>query len=374
MRTLVVLLSETRSHEITYENIKKNLIDELSADLCLCIGVKPDYDYTNPFYQLAKHKFLYHEPADDPYFQKALEYAYRCTMDPNEPHMYERIERADYLNGKMPTFSIEKMGRSPEEMISDLEKEHDFDCYVDDGTYLHTIKEKDNSNYVVSEKHTTYKRRLHYRDFWELRDKIGPDPAKFTNFAVSTGIHMFFTWFLWKNIKEYGLLEQYDRFVITRSDFVYQLPHPKLELLNPGHIWIPDGEHHYGVCDRHAVLSPQHVEKYLDIVTPFFKKSNEYYMTIRNRDPAHIGWNMEQLLKMSLEKRGVADKVVKFPYVMYCVRSKTGVTRWSDGDYSEELGYFIKYMDEYKKSSYFKAEFDKSGLDINTFYKVYGWL
>jgi hypothetical protein len=43
-KTLVVVLSETRTSELTFENFKKNVIDELNADLCLCIGVIPDYN------------------------------------------------------------------------------------------------------------------------------------------------------------------------------------------------------------------------------------------------------------------------------------------------------------------------------------------
>ena len=53
-KPLVVVLGETRAHELTYDSFKKNVIDELNADLCVCIGVKPDYDYDNPFYTSAK--------------------------------------------------------------------------------------------------------------------------------------------------------------------------------------------------------------------------------------------------------------------------------------------------------------------------------
>jgi hypothetical protein len=32
MKTLVVILSETRASELTFQNIKKNVIDELNAE------------------------------------------------------------------------------------------------------------------------------------------------------------------------------------------------------------------------------------------------------------------------------------------------------------------------------------------------------
>ena len=33
MKTLVIILGETRTHELTFENFKKNVIDVLNADL-----------------------------------------------------------------------------------------------------------------------------------------------------------------------------------------------------------------------------------------------------------------------------------------------------------------------------------------------------
>ena len=55
-KTLVIILAETREYELTFDNFKQNVIDTLNADLCLCIGVKPNYNYNNPFYKLAKYK------------------------------------------------------------------------------------------------------------------------------------------------------------------------------------------------------------------------------------------------------------------------------------------------------------------------------
>ena len=66
-KTLVIVLSETRAHELTFENFKSNVIDVLDADLCVCIGTKPDYDVNNPFFQLAKYLLLLNS------FQPSLE-------------------------------------------------------------------------------------------------------------------------------------------------------------------------------------------------------------------------------------------------------------------------------------------------------------
>src|SRR5205807_8981737 len=65
-KTLVIIFGETRGHELTYENIEKNLINAVGADtdLALCIGVHENYNYGNPFYRNAKYKFTYPEPFD----------------------------------------------------------------------------------------------------------------------------------------------------------------------------------------------------------------------------------------------------------------------------------------------------------------------
>ena len=54
----MTLPDDQKFDELTFENFKKNVFDVLNADLCLCIGVKSNYDYYNPFYKLAKYKFL----------------------------------------------------------------------------------------------------------------------------------------------------------------------------------------------------------------------------------------------------------------------------------------------------------------------------
>ena len=97
-KTLVIILSETRASELTFDNFKQNVIDELEADLCVCIGVKANYDYNNPFYQLAKYKFLYDEPDD---YGDAFEYAYNI-LSQNKPK-YECLHDVNGMWGKLQT-------------------------------------------------------------------------------------------------------------------------------------------------------------------------------------------------------------------------------------------------------------------------------
>ena len=129
-------------------------------------------------------------------------------------------------------------------------------------------------------------------------------------------------------------------------------------------IWIPDCEQYGGYTDRHVVLSKNNAESYLNIFNNFVLKSNKYFMKMKKSDE----WNLEQLIKFNLEQNNVLHLVKEFPYVMYSVRNINGSTRWMLGQYSAELGYYIKYYSEYIKSTFYKNKFENSGLSIDEFY------
>jgi hypothetical protein len=370
-KTLVIILSETRAHELTFNNFKKNVIDELNADLCLCIGVNTHYDYNNPYYQLAKYNFLYNEPDD---FGDAFEYAYNI-ISLNKPK-YEKMENINALYGKIQNpkqFSenITYYGNNNMTNIND---------FNDDEIIIHTkdfpdnlwknkiygIKNSDNNNLVSQKNVITYKKPLYWREFLKVKDQfLGGIKDNHNQHQGSAGILIFFRWFLLKNLIDNDLINKYDRFIITRSDFIYQLPHPKVELMNENYIWIPDCEHYKGYTDRHVILSKNNIEQYLNILNNFILRSNEYYMKMKNKND----WNLEQLIKFHLKKNNVLHLVKEFPYIMYSVRNINGTTRWTAGSYSNKLGYYIKYETEYNKSSYYKNEFEKSELTIDKFYE-----
>ena len=373
-KTLVIVLSETRANELTFDNFKKNVIDELNADLCLCIGVKPDYDYNNPFYKLAKYKFTYDEPED---FGDAFEYAYNIIS--SNKSKYECLKNINALYGK-----IQNPRQSTENITyyGNNENITNFDAFNDDEIIIHAkdfpdnlwknqvygIKNSNNNNLVSEEKVITYKKPLYWREFLKVKDKfLGGIKDSHNQHPGSAGILIFFRWFLLKNLIDNDLINKYDRFIITRSDFIYQLPHPKVECMNENCIWIPDCEHYSGYTDRHVVLSKNNIESYLNILNNFVLRSNEYFFKMKNRGK----WNLEQLIKFHLEQNNVLHLVKEFPYIMYSIRNINGSTRWQQGNYSKDLGYYIKYQSEYDKSSYYKNEFQKSGLTIDDFYKKY---
>lgn len=374
-KTIVIILSETRASELTFDSFKKNVIDELNADLCVCIGVTSDYDYNNPFYNLAKYKFTYNEPDD---FGDAFEYAYN-VISQNKPK-YECLHNVNALSGKI---------QNPQQSTENITYYgNNNDClrnlnnFTDDEVVIYTedfpdkslknqvygIKNSNNDNLVSQENVITYKKPLYWREFLKVKNQfLGGIKDSHNQHLGSAGILIFFRWFLLKNLIDNDLINKYDRFIITRSDFIYQLPHPKVEYMNDNYIWIPNGEHYGGYTDRHVVLCKNNIETYLNIFNNFTLRSNEYFMKMKNKN----NWNLEQLILFHLKENNVLHLVKEFPYVMYSVRNINGTTRWSKGMYSKELGYYIKYQGEYDKSNYYKNKFQQSGLSIDEFYKKY---
>lgn len=383
-KTLVIILSETRAHELTFDNIKKNLIDELNADLCLCIGIKPDYDYNNSFYKLAKYKFLYNEPDD---FGDAFDYAYNILSE-NKPK-YECLKDINLAYGKIST---PKQSTENINFYGNIENIRNMDELDSDVVVVHTknfpdslwknqvygIKNGDNK--LVSQKNVdTYKKPLHWREFLKIKYQfLGGIKDSNYQHPGSGGILIFFRWFLLKNLIESNVINEYDRFVITRSDYIYQLPHPKVEFMDKKKIWIPDGEHWGGYTDRHVILSRNNIEPYLNILNNFVLRSNEYFMRMKSsKEDAKVplpgdlskGWNLEQLIRFHLQQNKVDRHVKEFPYVMYTIRDISGSTRWTKGIFNKELGYCIKYPREFSRSKDYRNKFKKLGLSIDEFYR-----
>jgi hypothetical protein len=299
-KTLVIILAETRASEITYNSFAENLLaNSLSVvnepyDLCVCIGQKGGSpESVDPFYKEAKYRFVFDETSG---FETAMDEAMESILVENPDSNTCNIRYwKEYI-------------RIPDQFMGGLVKP--------------PIEEQ--------------QQQPHHKG--------------------SAGILLFFRWFLLKNLRTHGLIQKYDRFIITRSDFVYMIPHCPLDLLDPTKVWVPFGEHYGGYTDRHAVLSKTTVETYLNILEKMILNGDLYYekmATFAITAHPHGNWNLERLIKFHLEMQGCA--VGQIPYIMYSVRGCDGCTRWSVGEYSEELGYYIKYPLEHYRASYYEA-------------------
>jgi len=149
-----------------------------------------------------------------------------------------------------------------------------------------------------------------------------------------------FRHFLKNNKKE--ILNQYDRIILTRSDFYYA---HKQQLLSNQYFWIVEGEDYHGVGDRMHIFPSTIIDDVLGIVE--YIDSEDGHAEILNHTGPHR--NPESLLKLYFNYSGALNNLKRFPRVNYTVAIEGDSTRWSEGKMQDpnnpELS--IKYPSEY---------------------------
>lgn len=162
----------------------------------------------------------------------------------------------------------------------------------------------------------------------------------------SPAIQLYSRWFLKEQIIANNILDKYDWYIITRSDFVYEVPHIPMEFLDSRFIWVPDGEDYGGLNDRHTVVHRNDVINVLSIADPIIANPDQLYQQMSHRQD----WSMEKYVKFAFNNLGLLPQLKRFPYTMYSVRKGDTPTTWSQGTFNERLGYCIKYDREYRSS------------------------
>ena len=264
-KVLVIILAETRAHQHTFQRFRDNVLDVLSADLCVCVADNEFEDPSNPFYQHAK-------------------YVWKCP------------EYDDWGNA-FDNAQLELGIEAP------------------------------------------WRELLAVGDQWlgGVRG-VGEHPG-------SAAILLFFRWFLKQRLIQTKVVEDYDRFVITRSDFMHCLPHVPLSLLENESIWIPYGEDYGGYTDRHIVVNRRDVLEVLAITDSILSEPARL-----SEEMSHFNhWNLERFIQFAFARRGLTDRVSRYPYSMFAVREIGGRTRWSTGKFNRHFGCYIKYRSEYKR-------------------------
>lgn len=191
-----------------------------------------------------------------------------------------------------------------------------------------------------------------WRDLLKIGNQwLGGIPDKHQH-PGSAGILIFMRWFLMEMIKKHDLINLYDRFVITRSDYIYTLPHPSLKYLDKENIWIPYGEQYGGYTDRHVVISNRDIFSYLNIFETIIL-NNEFQKILQINDEL----NLEQIIKLNLIYHKVNDRVKYFPYIMYTIKLHKEDTSWHKDSGHLYNGIYIKYIVEFESAVYYLNEY-----------------
>jgi len=165
----------------------------------------------------------------------------------------------------------------------------------------------------------------------------------------------FWRWWLLQCVRLHELVQQYDWFVLTRTDLRWKIPHPDVSKLDPRYIWIPDGGAYGGLPDRHVVCHRRHFEATLKCVECLWRepeavRDEMIAETPRKKSiegwPADI-WNFEQGFQFVLQRAGLLPLVRYFPYGFFSVRAHDTPTSWGIGAWYESEGCYVKYPCEW---------------------------
>jgi hypothetical protein len=265
MKTLVCIMCQVRTAQLTWPSFKQYVLDALGADLALCIGdsvprsdgkiITTEYSEDNGYFHNAKHIWRYTEPIE-------------------------------------------------------------WDTAFDEMT----------------------------GGIWrQFRDVPGNwlGPTKTHN--GTGGINSFFRWFLAQKLRDEDMYSLYDQIIITRSDYYWIKPHP---ILDTDHVWIPNGEFHGGVCDRHAVFPSKWAHEFL--INPLSPELKNPLIQFYNSRPWGASWmlNNESYLFFTYAIRNLHEKIGFFPFRMFTVSIPSPNQSGVNTENPKYPGLLIRYPDE----------------------------
>lgn len=152
-----------------------------------------------------------------------------------------------------------------------------------------------------------------------------------------------------KWLEQNGVLENYQDFVVSRSDYYYVADHPDITALlgDNNHVAIPFVQEDYeGICDRFAAVDRIGLQAYLGALKVLLEFHPEY-------GPYP---NIEKVLDVALRKIHHIEPV-RYMSPSYMVRSESdGSGTWSLGSRRDSNGLWIKQEAEYQEAeAYLKS-------------------
>lgn len=162
----------------------------------------------------------------------------------------------------------------------------------------------------------------------------------------SAGILIYCRWHMLRELMAAGLEDAYDWFVVTRSDYYYLGDHPNVQHLSPDHIYVPTGEDYNGITDRHTIVPAKHLRPAMDLMSYLMTDPRAVAQEMRESHKYNGRWNLESVIWHVWGARGLQNKVLRFPLVMFTVRDSSVGTRWQEGRYHDKYNLIVKYRGE----------------------------
>ena len=160
------------------------------------------------------------------------------------------------------------------------------------------------------------------------------------NYIGSGAIIIAFRHYLKNNLAD--VLLQYDRIILTRSDYFYIKDHP---VESNDFFYIVEGEDYGGLCDRHHIFPSNIYDKVLGVGE--FVSEVAYAANVQN---------IETALNLCYTHHNLLDRIKRCERVQFAVKLKTDPTRWSSENQlvagNDDI--YVKYPTEYNLALYNK--------------------
>lgn len=133
----------------------------------------------------------------------------------------------------------------------------------------------------------------------------------------SGAILFYYRWRVHQAIRSLNLTDKYDWFILTRSDYMYDVPHVPVEMLDPMYVWSPNGEHYGGITDRHLICPSKYILDATSLLDCMVSTPSEFVRIFQ----AHYSGgetNPETCILAYFKAKKIPVRFV--PYFMYVVR------------------------------------------------------
>jgi hypothetical protein len=158
----------------------------------------------------------------------------------------------------------------------------------------------------------------------------------------SAAILIYYRYMLGLLLKKEKIIYKYDFFVLSRSDFMWQLPHPPVSFFRKN-IGLMYGEHYAGYSDRHMIIPREFLIPILSSLEDIIFNRKKLISEMSHFKE----WNLESFLYYTIKTKLNSVKIKYFPYSAFLVRDANTKTTWSPGVFNKKLNLFVKYPSEY---------------------------
>jgi hypothetical protein len=171
--------------------------------------------------------------------------------------------------------------------------------------------------------------------------------VKNCNHKGSAGILLYFRYAL-STFLTPNVLEKYDWFIVTRTDFWYACNHSMVPFSTQANVWHVDGEGYGGVTDRHFVVPSTKIHEVLNITKHLVCHPTDFLEKTKTLPRLYM--NLETVTLDFYRLKNISVGV--FPRTQFTVRGPNDPTRWAQGEIVPEFhpNLRVKYLKEYQEA------------------------